>query len=52
MIISNGKVLHFFRQMFNTNVFEQKFLNNWEDSRPINWGLTVTYFCNELDKIG
>ncbi len=38
--------------MINSDVFDQKFINNWEDQVVVGWKETHKHFGEEYDKIG
>ena len=46
------KLLHFIGQMFSSDLFERKFLDDWEDADAVDWKATVEHFSNEFGKIG
>ncbi len=51
--VSDGdKLLHFIGQMFSSDLFERKFLDDWEDADAVDWKATVAHFSNEFGKIG
>uniref|UniRef100_A0A7S4K100 Uncharacterized protein n=1 Tax=Odontella aurita TaxID=265563 RepID=A0A7S4K100_9STRA len=50
-VSTEDKVLHFVQQMYDSDLFAQKFMDDWEDSPAANWADTVTHFATDFDKI-
>ena len=51
-ISDDDKILHFVGQMINSDVFDRKFIDDWEDQEGVDWDATRAAFADEYDKIG
>ncbi len=51
-ISDDDKILHFVGQMINSDVFDRKFIDDWEDQEGADWAATRSAFADEYDKIG
>ena len=50
--ISDGdKILHFIGEMFASELFDRKFLDDWEDEESKTWSETIAHFGEEYGKI-
>ena len=52
LITDDDKNLHLIGQLYSADVFERKFLDNWEDTVANDWATTVDHFKVKFDKIG
>lgn len=52
VITDDDKILHFVGQMIDSDVFDRKFTDDWEDDAAVGWRATTQHFADEFDKIG
>ena len=50
-VSTEDKMLHFVQQMYESERFSRKFMDDWEDSPAATWTDTVAHFTDEFDKI-
>ena len=50
-ITDDDKILQFIGEMFASELFDRKFLDDWEDAEPQSWKETVAHFAEEYGKI-
>ena len=50
-ITDDEKILQFIGEMFASELFDRKFLDDWEDAEQQNWKDTVAHFAEEYGKI-